>query len=132
MFVPTNLLSHTSKFEILRTPMHHNILLIILALQHIEGQSLPIDSWRHFNLFTNRDERTSSQYRGNVWSARRVPSSFCFGFLDQGSTTDDQVEITSFSTERNTLECSITRRSMALNTREDLSLMIMIVNFNPT
>ena len=46
--------------------------------QSIDGQGLPIHCWPLIHLSADRGERSSSQFRGNVWSAFQVPQSLAF------------------------------------------------------
>ena len=40
-----------------------------MAIQFIEGQSLPNHSWPHLHLFANESERSSNQFRNDMCSA---------------------------------------------------------------
>jgi hypothetical protein len=44
-----------------------------LARWLIKGQDLQTKYWPHFQLSTDRGERSSSQFKGDLWSAYRVP-----------------------------------------------------------
>ena len=46
----------------------------LVALQHIEDQCLLTDCRPPLHLLADRDDRSSSQFRGDVWSAQR---SYC-------------------------------------------------------
>ena len=43
-----------------------------MTQQPTEGQDLPTNCWHHVHLSAHRGERSSSQFRGNARSARRV------------------------------------------------------------
>ena len=44
-------------------------------LQPTQGQDLSTDCWPHFHLCADRSERSSSQFRDDVWAACRIPPS---------------------------------------------------------
>ena len=43
-----------------------------MALHPTDGQDLPTDCWPLVHLFAHRGERSSSQFRDDVWSVRQV------------------------------------------------------------
>ena len=47
------------------------------ALQPIEGLGLPTDFWPYFHLSADRGERSSSEFRRDMWSDVEFPSRCC-------------------------------------------------------
>ena len=53
-----------------------------MALQTIEGEGLPTDYWPDSHLSTDRGESSSTQFRGDIWSAHKS-SQTTVNFVDR-------------------------------------------------